>query len=102
MDPFIDVCLAKDQQLRSRVRLMGNVLGEVIKAQSGKDVLRRIEYLRKGFIRLREQYDTAGLNQLKGYIQQLSADELRPVIRAFTTYFQLVNIAEESFLGRVF
>ena len=44
MDPFIDVCLAKDQQLRSRVRLMGNVLGEVIKAQSGKDVLRRIEY----------------------------------------------------------
>ena len=100
MDPFIDVCLAKDQQLRSRVRLMGNVLGEVIKAQSGKDVLRRIEYLRKGFIRLREQYDTAGLNQLKGYIQQLSADELRPVIRAFTTYFQLVNIAEESFLHR--
>lgn len=100
MDPFIDVCLAKDQQLRSRVRLMGNVLGEVIKAQSGKDVLRRIEYLRKGFIRLREQYDTVGLEQLKGYIQQLSADELRPVIRAFTTYFQLVNIAEESFLHR--
>lgn len=100
MDPFIEVCLSKDRLLRSRVRLMGNVLGEVIKSQSGPDVLRRIEYLRKGFIRLRERFDKAELEQLKGYIERLSAEEIRPVIRAYTTYFQLVNIAEENFLHR--
>lgn len=97
MDPFIEVCLSKDRLLRGRVRLMGNVLGEVIKSQSGPDVLRRIEYLRKGFIRLRERFDKAELEQLKGYIERLSAEEIRPVIRAYTTYFQLVNIAEENF-----
>jgi len=99
-DSFVDACLKKDKALRSRVRLMGNMLGEVVASQSGEEVLHHIERLRKGFIRLRKDPDPGRLKRLKKLIYRLPPHTLRPVIRAFATYFQLVNIAEESFQHR--
>ena len=96
-DSFVDACPKRDKNLRSRVKLMGNMLGEVVASQSGDDVLHNIERLRKGFLKLRKDRDPARLERLKKLIDRLSPDVLRPVIRAFATYFQLVNIAEESF-----
>ena len=96
-DSFVDACLKQDKKLRNRVRLLGNMLGEVVASQSGEDVLHHIERLRKGFIQFRKDGDPARLTRLKKLIDRLSPDMLRPIIRAFSTYFQLVNIAEESF-----
>jgi phosphoenolpyruvate carboxylase len=99
-DSFIQACNKRDKNLRSRVKLLGNMLGEVIAKQSGDDVLHTIERLRKGFIRLRKEADNTRLARLKKLIDKLSPDALRPIIRAFSIYFQLVNIAEESFQHR--
>jgi len=96
-DPFVQACIERDKTLRSRVKLLGGMLGDVIAAQSGKDVLQNVERLRKGFINLRKKPDATRLARLKKMIDKLSPDALRPVIRAFSVYFQLVNIAEESF-----
>ena len=96
-DSFVDACLKQDKKLRNRVRLLGNMLGEVVASQSGEDVLHHIERLRKGFIQFRKDGDPARLTRLKKLIDRLSPDMLRPIIRAFSTYFQLVNVAEESF-----
>ena len=38
----------RDKELRSRVRLFGNLLGEVLASQAGHDVLAAVETLRKG------------------------------------------------------
>ena len=99
-DSFVEACLRKDKALRSRVRLMGNMLGEVVASQSGEDVLHHIERLRKGFIRLRKDPDPGRFKRLKKLIDRLPPHTLRPVICAFATYFQLANIAEESFQHR--
>ena len=99
-DPFIDACLKHDKALRGRVKLLGQLLGEVISRQSGGEMLRTVERLRKGFLQLREEWDPDRLQRLKGMISKLSPDALRPVIRAFSVYFQLVNTAEESFQHR--
>lgn len=96
-DSFVKACLKRDKNLRSRVKLMGNMLGEVVASQSGDEVLHNIERLRKGFIRLRKDSDPGRVARLEKLIDRLSPDMLRPVIRAFATYFQLANIAEESF-----
>lgn len=96
-DIFVDACSKHDKALRSRVKLMGNLLGDVIAQQSGKDVLRTVERLRKGFLQLRKNPDPERLRRLKKLIGKLSPDAVRPVIRAFSIYFQLVNTAEESF-----
>ncbi|MCB1923975.1 MAG: phosphoenolpyruvate carboxylase [Gammaproteobacteria bacterium] len=99
-DPFIDACVKHDKSLRSRVKLLGHLLGDVISTQAGADVLRTIERLRKGFIQLRDKPDTIRLARLKKLIGTLSPDALRPIIRAFSIYFQLVNTAEESYQHR--
>jgi len=99
-DSFVQACIKRDKSLRSRVKLLGRMLGEIIASQSGEDVLHNVERLRKGFIRLRQEKDPARLARLKKMIDKLSPDALRPVIRAFSIYFQLVNLAEESFQHR--
>ena len=97
---FVQACIKRDKALRGRVKLLGRMLGEVIDSQSGSDVLHYVERLRQGFSRLRKDSDPARLARLKRMIDKLSPDALGPVIRAFSIYFQLVNIAEESFQHR--
>ena len=99
-DPFVDACMKHDKALRGRVKLLGQLLGEVISSQAGDDVLRTVERLRKGFIQLRDRPDPIRLERLKKVIGTLSPDALRPVIRAFSIYFQLAGTAEESFKHR--
>jgi len=99
-DSFTTQCLVKDRELRSRVKLLGSLLGNVIRSQAGTDVLRVVERLRKGFIALREHEDPARRRRLLSLIGALSPETVTHVVRAFTTYFQVVNIAEESFHHR--
>ena len=99
-DPFVDACVKHDKALRTRVKLLGHLLGDVISSQAGGDVLRTVERLRRGFIQLHDRPDPVGLARLKKLIGKLSPDALRPIIRAFSIYFQLVNTAEESFQHR--
>lgn len=99
-DSFVKACLDSDKELRARVKLLGQMLGEVISAHSGEEVLHNVERLRKGFIQLRDEPDELRLKSLKKMISDLTPDALRPIIRAFSIYFQLVNIAEESFQHR--
>ena len=90
-----------DKELRSRVRLFGNLLGEVLREQAGEGLFHAVEVLRKGYIRLRKNEDNPALRKrLSRLIEQLTQDEVTYVIRAFNIYFSLVNIAEESFQHR--
>ena len=54
-DLFSQRCMIRDSELRSRVKLFGNLLGDILRSQSGENVFRVIERLRKGFIALRKQ-----------------------------------------------
>jgi phosphoenolpyruvate carboxylase len=87
---------ASDKELRSRVRLFGDLLGEVLREQAGESILFAVETLRRGYIRLRKQENPALRKRLSRVIENLEPDDLTDVIRAFNLYFSLVNIAEES------
>lgn len=86
----------QDKQLRARVKLLGQLLGEVIESQVGSEVLGAIEKLRKGYIQLRKQDDLTLRNELSEFIQQQTPDNLILIIRAFNIYFSLANLAEEE------
>jgi phosphoenolpyruvate carboxylase len=90
----------RDKALRSRVRLFGNLLGEVLASQAGHDVLRTVELLRKGYIRLRDKDDAALRARLAKQIDTLEPRTLSHVVRAFNLYFSLVNLAEEAYKHR--
>ena len=93
----IQVTSLQDKNLRSRVRLFGNLLGEVVREQSGDGILYAVEALRKGYIKLRLEENDKLRKRLSRLIETLTPNEITDVIRAFNLYFGLVNIAEESF-----
>ncbi len=88
---------ARDKQLRARVRRFGDLLGQVLKEQAGGRVFAAVEALRKGYIRLRKQEDPRLRARLARVIERLAPDTLSHVIRAFSIYFSLANIAEEAY-----
>ncbi len=85
-----------DKELRSRVKLLGSLLGNVLHTQAGGRVLKVVEMLRKGYIGLRKQPNPRKRRRLAQLISTLDTETLSHVIRAFSTYFSLVNIAEED------
>ena len=89
-----------DKTLRARVKLFGNILGQVLEAQAGSKVLEAVEELRKGYISLRKRENGNKRRKLAKLIEGLEPDTLVHVVRAFSIYFSLVNIAEEAHMHR--
>jgi phosphoenolpyruvate carboxylase len=89
-----------DKELRARVKLLGRLLGEVLHSQAGGKVLKAVEVLRKGYIALRRKDNAQRRRRLAQIVAGFDTSLITHVTRAFSTYFSLVNIAEESFLHR--
>ncbi len=85
-----------DKQLRARVKLFGNLLGNVLLTQAGAGVYDAVEKLRTGFISLHKSNNPHKRARLMAVIEALDPRTLALVVRAFSTYFSLVNIAEEA------
>lgn len=86
----------RDKQLRSRVKLLGSLLGEVIESQVGTDILEGVEKLRKGYVQLHKEEDATLRQELQDFIEAQTPDDIILIIRAFNLYFSLVNLAEEE------
>ncbi len=89
-----------DQELRSRVKLLGKLVGNVLLKHEGPEVFHAVESLRTGFIQIRRRNSEPRRKALMTLIENLQPAVINQVIRAFTIYFNLVNIAEEDFLHR--
>jgi phosphoenolpyruvate carboxylase len=90
-----------DKELRSRVKLFGQLLGNVLRTHAGGSVLAAVEALRKGYISLRHAENPKKRRRLEGLIRRLDPETLTHVVRAFSTYFSLANVAEEAFSHRL-
>ncbi|GAB6039446.1 phosphoenolpyruvate carboxylase [Endothiovibrio diazotrophicus] len=90
----------RDKELTTQVRQFGNLLGNVLRNHTRKRVLVVVERLRNGFIKLRSEEDPELRAKLMHMIEALDPDTLSDVVRAFSIYFSLVNIAEEAYFHR--
>ncbi|HET7703040.1 MAG TPA: phosphoenolpyruvate carboxylase [Candidatus Limnocylindrales bacterium] len=86
--------------LALEVRLLGSLLGQVIAEQAGRDLLDLVERVRRAAIRLRQGDDPALRATLVAELAALDLDRAEVVVRAFSLYFRLVNLAEERELIR--
>src|SRR6202049_3262118 len=88
--------------LTEEVRLVGEVLGQVIAEQAGAALLADVERLRRTVIRARTEGDLRGghAEEADALVSSWSLDRAELVARAFTCYFHLVNLAEERFRAR--
>jgi phosphoenolpyruvate carboxylase len=86
----------KLKPLRANIRLLGTLLGEVILELGGQQLFELEEYIRLATKSLRKKPSIKLLTQLKRKIASLDVDALARIIRAFSIYFQLSNIAEQN------
>jgi phosphoenolpyruvate carboxylase len=84
----------KDEPLRRDINLLGRVLGRILIEQEGEDLFETEEEIRLLCKRLRFDYDPERDKRLRRRIDAMSVEELQRIVRAFSVYFQLVNIAE--------
>jgi phosphoenolpyruvate carboxylase len=92
----------KDAQLREDRRLLGRLLGEVIGAQVSPAMLERIESIRQTAVNFRRgeddpEADTALIKaELDAQLDALDIEQTLHVVRAFSYFSQLLNIAEDE------
>ena len=84
----------KDEPLRRDINLLGRVLGRILIEQEGEELFETEEEIRLLCKRLRFDYNPELDERLRQRIEAMSVEELRRIVRAFSVYFQLVNIAE--------
>jgi phosphoenolpyruvate carboxylase len=85
---------AKDQALRKDVRRLGRLVGDLVKEQGGEALYDLVETARKASIAHREG-DKQAMTELQALLAELAPRTARDLIRAFSTYFQMVNMAEK-------
>jgi phosphoenolpyruvate carboxylase len=83
-----------DAPLRANVRLLGEILGRVLTEQEGVELYRLEERVRL-LARLGRRGDTGASRALAETISSLDVETQAVVLRAFTVYFHLANIAEQ-------
>ncbi len=81
--------------MRHDVRLLGDILGAVIRDSAGPDLLADVERLRHAVIAARGEAGWGGGDEIAKLVASWSLDRAEQVSRAFTVYFHLVNLAEE-------
>jgi phosphoenolpyruvate carboxylase len=93
---------ALPEPMRRDVRLLGDILGEVIRDSAGPGLLADVERLRHAVIDARRGWreDDPGRGDptedaIAGLVASWTLDQAEQVARAFTVYFHLANLAEE-------
>ncbi|MDX2029748.1 MAG: phosphoenolpyruvate carboxylase [Blastocatellia bacterium] len=85
----------KDVPLRNDIHLLGDLLGETLKQFGGRRLFETEERVRALCKQLRTKRAPEIERELRRLLHSLSLDDEIGVIRAFSVYFQLVNIAEQ-------
>ena len=85
----------KNRPLVDDIRLLGRILGEVIHEQEGKATFDLVERVRQLSVAYRLKSDAQAGRALDRLLKNLSGDQTVSVIRAFSYFSHLANIAED-------
>ncbi len=86
---------AKNKPLVDDIRLLGRILGDVIREQEGKAAFELVERVRQLSVAYRLKSDAQAGRALDRLLKNLSGDQTVSVIRAFSYFSHLANIAED-------
>ena len=86
----------KDEPLRSDIRLLGRLLGDTVREQEGDAVFALVERVRQTAVRFARDGAPAARAELAALLDPLPRDTTQAVVRAFSYFLQLANIAEDQ------
>jgi phosphoenolpyruvate carboxylase len=89
-----------DTALFDDIRLLGRMLGEVIREQEGQAMFDTVEQVRQLAVRFHREGDARQRRMLGRLLEGLSRDQAVSVIRAFSYFSILANLAEDRHVLR--
>jgi phosphoenolpyruvate carboxylase len=90
----------KDHPLFQDIRYLGRLLGDVLREQEGDAVFDVVETIRQTAVRFRREDDSAAAQTLDKKLRTLSPEQTVSVVRAFSYFSHLANIAEDRHRNR--
>ncbi|QDU21502.1 phosphoenolpyruvate carboxylase [Urbifossiella limnaea] len=87
---------AAQKALGSDIRLLGDLLGYAIRRLAGEDAYQLVEEVRGAAKELRANPSLDEARRLRDRLGQLDLSALRGLIRAFSVFFDLINLAEQQ------
>src|ERR1700744_4041242 len=88
--------LEEDVRLREDIRLLGRILGDTVRDQEGADVFDLVERIRQTSIRFHRADDKAARGELELILDSMSNSQTVRIVRAFSYFSHLANIAEDQ------
>ena len=85
----------KDLPLKEDIRLLGRLLGDTVREQEGAEAFEIVERIRRNSVAFHRDNDAAARAELEGMLDALSTDETMMVVRAYSYFSHLANIAED-------
>jgi len=86
----------KDAPLRDDTRMLGRLLGDTIRDQQGEATFDLIERIRQTSVRFRRDDDLAARTELEALLDAASREQTIEVVRGFSYFSHLANIAEDQ------
>jgi phosphoenolpyruvate carboxylase len=90
----------KDQPLFQDIRYLGRLLGDVVREQEGDAVFDVVETIRQAAVKFRREDDRTAAQTLEKKLRSLTPDQTVSVVRAFSYFSHLANIAEDRHHNR--
>src|SRR6266700_4372963 len=88
--------LEAEARLREDIRLLGRILGDTVRDQEGADVFDLVERIRQTSIRFHRDDDRPARRELETILDSMSISETVRIVRAFSYFSHLANIAEDQ------
>ena len=85
-----------DARLREDIRLLGRILGDTVRDQEGADVFDLVERIRQTSIRFHRDDDKPARRELELILDSMSTSQTVRIVRAFSYFSHLANIAEDQ------
>ncbi len=86
----------RDEALRADIRRLGTQLGEALARQHGTGLLDLVEKVRALCKAIRHDHDPEATSQLDAALSSIDLGTVIQLVRAFTAYFYLANVAEQT------
>ena len=90
------LALEEDARLRTDIRLLGRILGDTVRDQEGAEVFDLVERIRQTSIRFHRDEDKLARRELENILDSMSTSDTVRIVRAFSYFSHLANIAEDQ------
>src|SRR5436190_2403361 len=90
------LALEEDARLRTDIRLLGRILGDTVRDQEGAEVFDLVERIRQTSIRFHRDEDKLARRELETILDSMSTADTVRIVRAFSYFSHLANIAEDQ------